>query len=80
MEEKNKKRITVTIITLLLVVFTIGITYAFVSQVLTGTKEVVINAGVLDLVLEEENAITISNALPMYDAVGTIQEDVFVLD
>ena len=34
--------------------------------------------GVLDLVLEEETAITISDALPMYDAVGMIQEDVFV--
>jgi len=80
MEEKNKKRqitkITV-FITSIFVIF-MSITYAFVNQVLTGTKEVVINAGVLDLVLEEENAITIANALPMYDAVGMIQEDVFV--
>ena len=55
-----------------------SVTYAFITQTLTGTKEVVINAGVLDLVLEEENAITISDALPMYDEVGMIQEDVFV--
>ena len=79
MEEKNKKRQVAKItmfITSIFVIF-MSITYAFVNQVLTGTKEVVINAGVLDLVLEEENAITISDALPMHDAVGMIQEDVF---
>ena len=80
MEEKNKKRqitkITV-FITSIFVIF-MSITYAFVNQVLTGTKEVVVSAGVLDLVLEEENAITISDAMPMHDAVGMIQEDVFV--
>ena len=80
MEEKNKKRQIAKIsvfITSIFVIF-ISITYAFITQTLTGTKEVVINAGVLDLVLEEENAITISDALPMYDQVGMIQEDVFV--
>ena len=76
MEEKNKKRQVAKIsvfITSIFVIF-MSITYAFITQTLTGTKEVVINAGVLDLVLEEENAITISNALPMYDEVGKIQE------
>ena len=80
MEEKNKKRQIAKIsvfITSIFVIF-MSVTYAFITQTLTGTKEVVINAGVLDLVLEEENAITIANALPMYDEVGMIQEDVFV--
>ena len=79
MEEKNKKRQVAKItmfITSIFVIF-MSVTYAFINQTLTGTKEVVINAGVLDLVLEEENAITISDALPMHDAVGMIQEDVF---
>ena len=79
MEEKNKKRQVAKIsvfITSIFVIF-MSVTYAFITQTLTGTKEVVINAGVLDLVLEEENAITISDALPMYDQVGMIQEKVF---
>ena len=79
MEEKNNKRQVAKItvfITSILVIF-MSITYAFVNQVLTGTKEVVVSAGVLDLVLEEENAITISDALPMYDEVGMVQKDVF---
>ena len=79
MEEKNKKRqiakITV-FITSIFVIF-MSVTYAFITQVLTGEKQVVVSAGVLDLVLEEENAITISDAYPMYDQVGMIQEDVF---
>jgi len=56
----------------------IGGTYAFLTLTLVGTKKNVINAGVLDLVLEEGNEITISDALPMYDEVGMIQEDVFI--
>ena len=79
MEEKNKKRriakITV-FITSIFVIF-MSVTYAFITQVLTGEKQVVVSAGVLDLVLEEENAITISDAYPMYDQVGMIQKDVF---
>ena len=79
MEEKNKKRQVAKITVFITSIFVIfmSVTYAFITQTLTGTKEVVINAGVLDLVLEEENAITISDALPMYDEVGMIQEDVF---
>ena len=79
MEEKNKKRQIAKIsvfITSIFVIF-MSITYAFITQTLTGTKQVVVNAGVLDLVLEEENAITISDAYPMYDQVGMIQEEVF---
>ena len=79
MKEKNKKKqivkISVFITSMFVILF--SVTYAFITQTLTGTKEVVINAGVLDLVLEEENAITISDALPMYDEVGMIQDDVF---
>ena len=60
---KNKKT-TVMILTTLLIVLTIGISYAFIMQTLTGTKKVTITAGTLSLVLAEENAITISDALP----------------
>ena len=80
MEEKNKKRHVAKITVFITSVFVIfmSVTYAFITQTLTGTKEVVVNAGVLDLVLEEENAITIANALPMYDEVGMIQDDAFI--
>ena len=80
MNEHQKKRQVAKITVFITSIFVIfmSVTYAFINQTLTGTKEVVINAGVLDLVLEEENAITISDALPMYDEVGMIQEDVFV--
>ena len=79
MKEKIRKRkkVIITILVVCALIAAAGITYAFITQVLTGEKQVVINAGVLDLVLEEENAITISDALPMYDEVGMIQEDVF---
>ena len=76
--QENKKKTVGIILAICALITVVGITYAFITQTLTGTKQVVINAGVLDLVLEEENAITISDALPMYDAVGMIQEDVFV--
>ena len=79
MSENSKKRqvakITVFITSIFVILF--SITYAFINQTLTGEKQVVVSAGVLDLVLEEENEITISDALPMYDQVGMIQEDVF---
>ena len=74
----NKKRL-VRISVFVISVFTIffSVTYAFITQTLIGEKKQVINAGILDLVLEEEKEITLSDALPMYDEVGMIQEDVF---
>ena len=75
---KDKKKISIIVLSVFAIIAVISVTYAFITQTLTGTKEVVVSAGVLDLVLEEENAITISDALPMYDQVGIIQEDVFV--
>jgi len=76
-KEKKKKKIIVIVLAVLALITVISISYAFVTQTLTGGKQVVVNAGVLDLILEEDNAITISDAMPMYDEVGMIQEDVF---
>jgi len=75
--ENNKKKTLAIVLTVFAITIVLGSTYAFITQVLTGNKQVIVNAGVLDLVLEEENEITISDALPMYDEVGMIQEDVF---
>jgi len=75
---KSNKKNKNLILFLFIAISTISITYAFITQTLAGNKQVVINAGVLDLVLEEGNEITISDALPMFDEVGIIQDKVFV--
>lgn len=75
-ENKNKKTIVALLIVGILVVF-VGASYAFITFVIDGQKKVIVNAGVLDLYLDEKNEITISNALPMFDEVGMIQDEVF---
>ena len=79
MEDKNKKTLAI-VLTIFAVTLVIGATYAFVTRTLTGTKKVTLTAGTLSLVLDEKNEITISDALPMYDAVGMIQDEVFEFD
>ncbi len=52
-----------------------GVSYAFVGMTLTGTKNQAITVGSLELeLIEDENNLTIMNALPMYDEVGMMQE------
>ena len=76
--KKKKEIIKISIfITSIFVIF-LSVTYAFINVTLTGTKQQIITAGDISLVLEEdENNLTIENALPMYDEVGMIQEDLF---
>ncbi len=73
MEHKKKQmaRITVSIFTLSLLL--LSVTYAFLNMELTGSKRQVIISGKVDLELFETNAITLENALPMYDEVGMLQ-------
>jgi len=78
--DNSKKKTIGIILGLLALIAVLGITYAFVTKTLTGSKKVTITAGTLSLVLDEKNEITISDALPMYDAVGMIQEEVFNFD
>jgi len=77
MSEKQKKIQVAKIsifITSIFVIF-LSVTYAFINVTLQGTKKQVITAGTLELdLIEDENNISISNALPMYDEVGMIQE------
>ncbi len=52
-----------------------GVSFAFINLTIFGSKQQVISAGNLDLVLDEdENNLYIEDALPMYDEVGMIQE------
>jgi len=76
MQDSKKKTIGI-ILAALAFVAVVGATYAFVTKTLTGNKKVVVNAGTLNLILNEGNEITISDALPMYDEVGMIQDEVF---
>jgi len=78
--DNSKKKTIGIILGVCAFVAVISVTYAFVTKTLTGTKKVTITAGTLSLVLDEKNEITISDALPMYDAVGMIQEEVFNFD
>jgi len=77
MSEKQRKRQVIKIsvfITSIFVIF-LSVTYAFINFTLQGTKKQVITAGTLELdLIEDENNITLTNALPMYDEVGMIQE------
>jgi len=73
--DKNKKQVVkISIfITSLFVIF-LSATYAFINMTVTGTKRQVITSGNLQIELEEDNAITLTNAMPMYDDVGMIQD------
>jgi len=77
MDEKQKKKRVIKISVLVISIFVIffSITYAFINLTLQGTKRQVITAGNLQIdLIEDENNITLTNALPMYDEVGMIQE------
>jgi len=55
----------------------IGFSFAWYSYTSNGTKRQVITASNLLVELEEDEALVIENALPMYDEVGKIQQDYF---
>jgi len=62
------------LVTSMFVIF-LSVTYAFINLVISGTRRQEITAGTLDLVLfEDENRLIITDALPMHDEVGMIQE------
>ena len=76
MSEKEMKRQVIKIGVFITSIFVLllSVTYAFINVRLAGEKKQVIRAGELSLELEEdENNLTITNALPMYDDVGMIQ-------
>jgi len=76
MEQEKKKQIAkVSIFIAGIFIIFASISYAFINLTLQGTKRQVIEAGTLSLELDEDdNNLTIQNALPMYDDVGMIQE------
>ena len=71
MKDNKKKLLIVGGISLALIAV-IGITYAWLTQVLNGTKVNKITAGTLDLILDDEasNGIDLQFAVPQSDAQG----------
>ncbi len=73
--DDNDKTLKIGIFAVSVLIILFGISYAFLNIRLQGEKKQVISSGELSLELaEDNNNLTISNALPMYDEVGMIQE------
>ncbi len=74
---ESKKKIQVAkisiFITSIFVIF-LSVTYAFINLTLAGTRRQVITVGDLKLYLQEDKELTLSDAFPMYDEVGLIQD------
>ena len=69
---KDKKKLTITLVlTLLLVIAIVGISYAAFTYAGIGKRENTITTGVLTMTyIEDTNTISMSNALPTTDATG----------
>lgn len=75
MSDNKKKQIAkITVFITSIFILFLSITYAFMNQTVFGTKRQVISSQDLYLSLEENKELTITNAMPMYDEVGMIQE------
>ncbi len=83
MKNENKRRIFVTALCVLgVVLLVIGVSYAWFTLNLNGTKTNVLKAGNLTLTLDDTNAtgIDLIHAVPMFDEVGeTLDPYRFVL-
>jgi len=68
----KKSIMKITVVVGIIMLILLGVTLALTSITATGTKRQVINAGDLDLILDEDAAINLTNAMPVYDEVGMI--------
>lgn len=70
MKEKGKSRSLIVIAIVLVLI--IGVTYAWLTLTLGGTKTNVIRAGILDLTLDDTTSegILLEKAIPMFDKKG----------
>lgn len=68
--KKNNKQLLLIVLVIMAVAL-IGVTYAWLSFTVSGTKANIIKAGTLSLDFQEgENKIFIQNAYPLTDAEG----------
>lgn len=73
MKKEKRKLFLIGMSILLVFILLIGVTYAWMSFTLKGTKVNVLRAGNLSLILDDENSVGISdeNAMPMLDKNGS---------
>ena len=71
LQEFGKKKIVIIFSIILLVCLLVGLSYAWLSQTITGTKNLTITVGDLDLVLDEST----SNGIQLKYAIPTTDED-----
>ncbi len=65
-------KFSVLVVSIFVILFSIS--YAFLNMGLQGEKRQVVSAGNLQLEFQEGKAITLGNAMPVYDEVGMIQD------
>ena len=66
--KKNKKIIIIAIA--IIVLFLIGIAFAYLTTTIFGEKEYIVRAGSLGLILEEDNELTLEKQIPIEDSLG----------
>ncbi len=66
---KNNKKVIIISVAIILILL-IGIAYAYLRTTLQGQEEYVIRAGTLDLVLGEDNELTLEKQIPIEDSEG----------
>jgi len=72
--QKKIQFIKISIFIISIFVIFLSVTYAFINFTLKGEKKQDVIVGNLQLdLIEDENNITLTNALPMYDQVGMLQ-------
>ncbi len=70
MKDKKIKRIYILLIVLGIISLLSGITYAVLTVIIEGIQDNVLRAGTLQLRLDEANAISVDDALPLTDEQG----------
>ena len=71
MEKEKRNKIIFSVITAVLVVAIAGVSYAWFSTMVKGNTTQVIMSGDLSLTIEKENALTLTDAIPMSDSEGS---------
>lgn len=78
LKNDNKKKLFLLMTILLIIVFILGISYALYEVISNGAKENTIQTGSITfLYTEDDNAINITNAIPVTDANGIISDNYF---
>ena len=73
-ETIKKDKMIIIISILILVVLLIGVTFAYLVTTLTGEKEYIIRADSLNLILTENNELTLEGQIPEEDSVGMARD------